>query len=158
MEQAQLALLKSASKQDGSSNSNVHFSSLFIDRRKLSAQSEIRRRFGSNFGSTNSTSSQQNLRRRRRNKTGSASRAAKANVFVDIDDRWPTPPSRTSVKVYGWICQTRHPRFWMQIVHIFLSKGDNTQQSSMNMKLCEQHMIQIKSKTSCGKTHATLTR
>ena len=96
MEQAQLALLKSASKQDGSSNSNVHFSSLFIDRRKLSAQSEIRRRFGSNFGSTNSASSQQNLRRRRRNKTGSASRAAKANVFVDIDDRWPTPPSRTS--------------------------------------------------------------
>ena len=71
------------------------------------------------------------------------------------------PPHRQGrlVKVYGWICQTRHPRFWMQIVHIFLSKGvHNTQQSSMNMKLCEQHMIQIKSKTSCGKTHATLTR
>ena len=96
IEQAQLALLKSASNQDSNSNGNAHFSSLFIDRRKLSAQSEIRRRFGSNFGSTNSTSSQQNLRRRRRNKTGSASRAAKANVFVDIDDRWPAPPPRTS--------------------------------------------------------------
>ena len=98
MEKAQLALLKSASKATGNPNGNAHFSPLFIDKRKLSAQSEIRRRFGSNFGSTNANNTQQNLRRRRNNKTGSAlaSRYSKANVFVDIDDHWPTPPPRTS--------------------------------------------------------------
>ena len=110
LEQAHYSLLKSASNNNNnnsnsnnnaSNNNNSHFSPLFIDKRKLSAQSEIRRRFGSNASSNHhSNSSQSQLRHRRRgnhsNNSGIKSRFSKANIFVDIDQRWPSPPLKTT--------------------------------------------------------------
>ena len=89
------------SNNNSSNNNNSHFSPLFIDKRKLSAQSEIRRRFGSNASSNHhSNSSQSQLRHRRRgnhsNNSGIKSRFSKANIFVDIDQRWPSPPLKTT--------------------------------------------------------------
>eukprot|EP00943_MAST-04B_sp_MAST-4B-sp1_P003145 g3145.t1 len=99
-EQAHFSLLKSVSNNDNISGKNMnHFSPLFIDKRKISAQSEIRRRFGSNAANSSHASSQQRLRHRRghSNKKGSIkARFAKANIFVDIDPRWPTPPLKTT--------------------------------------------------------------
>jgi|EP00945_MAST-04E_sp_MAST-4E-sp1_P007235 hypothetical protein len=92
VEMARMALNRGAGS-GGDGGGGALYASLSVERKKLSAQAEFRKRFGSGTGhGSGADSYESSVRGRGKHKL----RAAVSEVFVDVDPRWPPPPSRNA--------------------------------------------------------------
>ena len=89
---ARMALNRGAGS-GGDGGGGALYASLSVERKKLSAQAEFRKRLGSGTGhGSGADSYESSVRGRGKHKL----RAAVSEVFVDVDPRWPPPPSRNA--------------------------------------------------------------